>query len=133
MLPCTARIIEMSSSPIWEGPFWPIETPACDPHNGMLAREMAAMRMKSCARVKKAANVDAKGRYPRTCRPTAAATNCCSATYISKNRSRWALANSSVHVELLTSASSATTSGRAAPSAFSESPYAFRGATFSPS
>src|SRR5438309_1213376 len=39
----------------------------------MFAREIAAMRMKSCARVRNAANVDANGTRPTTCMPTAAA------------------------------------------------------------
>ena len=50
----------------------------------MFAWEMAAIRMKSYARVKNAANVAANGTYPRTDRPTAAATSCCSAMNISK-------------------------------------------------
>ena len=45
------------------------------------------MRTKSYARVKNAAKVDANGFHPRTCIPTAAATICCSAMYISKKRS----------------------------------------------
>ena len=92
----------------------------------MLAREIAAMRMKSNARVMNAANVDANGTSPTTCMPTAAATICCSAMYISKKRSAAVCLKSSACVELLTSASSTTTSLRAAPSAASASPYAFR-------
>ena len=42
------------------------------------------MRMKSYAREKNAANVDANGVQPRTCIPSAAATSCCSAMNISK-------------------------------------------------
>jgi hypothetical protein len=42
------------------------------------------MRMKSYARERKAANVEANGRQPSTCMPTAVATICCSAMYISK-------------------------------------------------
>ena len=49
----------MSSSAICEGPSSPIETPACEPTSLRLARLMAAMRMKSYAREKNAANVDA--------------------------------------------------------------------------
>ena len=45
---------------------------------------MAAIRTKSYARDRNAANVDANGFQPRTCMPTAAATICCSAMYISK-------------------------------------------------
>ena len=132
MLPWTARIIARSSSAICEGPSSPIETPACEPESRMFARDMAAMRMKSYARVKNAAKVDANGTRPTTCMPTAAATICCSAMYISKNRSAAAFLKSSACVELLTSASSATTSSRAAPSAAMASPYAFRVATGSP-
>ena len=50
----------------------------------MFACEIAAMRTKSYAREKNAANVDANGFHLRTCSPTAAATSCCSAMYISK-------------------------------------------------
>ena len=74
----------MSSSAICEGPSSPIETPACEPHRHIVARLIAAMRMKSYARVRNAANVEANGRQPRAWRPTAAATICCSAMYISK-------------------------------------------------
>ena len=95
----------------------------------MFACEIAAMRMKSYARVMNAANVEAKGTSPRTCIPTAAATICCSAMYISKKRSGATFLKSSACVELLTSASSTTMSARARPSAASASPYALRVAT----
>ena len=49
------------------------------------------MRTKSYARLMNAANVDANGFQSSTCIPTAAATICCSAMYISKNRSGCAL------------------------------------------
>jgi hypothetical protein len=58
----------------------------------MLARLIAPMRMKSYARVKKAAKLDANGRHPSTCIPIAAAISCCSAMYISKYRSGCAFA-----------------------------------------
>jgi hypothetical protein len=74
----------MSSNAICDGPSSPIETPACDPLSTSLAREIAAMRTKSYARERKAANVDTYGVQPRTCIPTAAATSCCSAMNISK-------------------------------------------------
>ena len=45
--PCTARSMARSSSAIWDGPSAPISTPACEPTRQMLAREMAAIRMKS--------------------------------------------------------------------------------------
>ena len=61
MEPRTARIIARSSSAICEGPSAPISTPAWEPLSRMFASEMLAMRTKSKARVKKAANVDAKG------------------------------------------------------------------------
>jgi hypothetical protein len=54
---------------------------------------MAAMRIKSYARVRNAAKVDANGRYPRAAIPVAAATICCSAMNISKYRSGYACAN----------------------------------------
>ena len=92
MLPLTARSAAMSSSAICEGPSSPIETPACDPARRRFAWLIAAMRMKSYAREKKAAKVEANGFQPRVCSPTAAATSCCSAMYISKYRSGWALA-----------------------------------------
>ena len=38
----------------------------------------------------KAAKVETNGFQPSTCIPTAAATICCSAMYISKKRSGWA-------------------------------------------
>ena len=60
--PWTERIMARSSSAICDGPSAPISTPACEPTRQMLAREMAAIRMKSCARVRKAAKVDANGR-----------------------------------------------------------------------
>ena len=50
----------------------------------MLAREIAAIRMKSYAREKNAENVEANGTQSRTWKPTAAATSCCSAMNISK-------------------------------------------------
>ena len=50
----------------------------------IFAREIAAIRMKSYARERNAANVDANGVQPRTCMPTAAAIICCSAMNISK-------------------------------------------------
>ena len=59
--PCTARIMARSSRAIWDGPSAPISTPACDPDSRILACEMAAIRMKSYARLKKAANVEANG------------------------------------------------------------------------
>src|SRR6266545_7982717 len=127
-----ARIEAMSSSAICDGPSSPIETPACEPASLRFARLIADMRMKSYAREKKAANVDEKAFQPRACSPTAAASSCCSAMYISKYRSGCALAKISANVELLTSPSSATTSPRAAPRAASASPYALRVATSSP-
>ena len=59
-----------SSSPICEGPSSPIDTPACEPTRFKVACEIAAIRIWSKARVKKAANVAANGRQPRVCRPT---------------------------------------------------------------
>ncbi len=88
--PCTARNSARSSSAICDGPSSPIETPACEPQSAIVAREIAAMRTKSYERAWKAANVDANGRQPRTCTPTAAAIICCSAMYISRYRSGWA-------------------------------------------
>ena len=82
--PWIARNDAMSSSAICDGPSSPIETPACEPESRMSAREIAAMRTKSYARERNAANVEANGTQPRTCMPTAAATICCSAMNISK-------------------------------------------------
>ena len=82
--PCTARKAARSSSAIWDGPSSPIETPACEPTSFRFARLIAAIRTKSYARVRNAANVEAYGFQPRTWIPTAAATICCSAMYISK-------------------------------------------------
>ena len=74
----------MSSSAICDGPSSPIETPACEPQSENVARLTAAMRTKSYARERNAANVEANGRQPTAWSPTAAATSCCSAMYISK-------------------------------------------------
>ena len=82
--PWMARNAARSSSAICDGPSSPIETPACEPDNAILAREIAPMRTKSYARERNAANVDANGVQPRTCMPIAAATSCCSAMNISK-------------------------------------------------
>ena len=82
--PWIARNDAMSSRAICDGPSSPIETPACEPESRMSARETAAMRTKSYARERNAANVEANGTQPRTCMPTAAATICCSAMNISK-------------------------------------------------
>ena len=130
--PWTARIIARSSSAICEGPSSPIEIPAWDPERQNVAREIAAIRMKSYAREWKAANDDANTRRPRAWSPTAAAAICCSAMYISKNRSGWAALKISANVEFETSPSTATTSPRAAPTAAIASPYAFRVATSEP-
>ena len=54
----------MSSSAICDGPSSPIDTPACEPQSENVARLIAAMRTKSYARERKAANVDANGRQP---------------------------------------------------------------------
>ena len=78
-MPVIARSEAMSSSAICDGPSSPIETPACEPQSAIVARLTAAIRTKSYARLRNAAKVDAKGRKPRTCMPTAAATSCCSA------------------------------------------------------
>ena len=129
VLPKIDRIIDRSSSAICEGPSSPIETPACEPTRRIFAREIAAIRMKSYAREKNAAKVEANGILWRTLIPTVEATNCCSAIYCSKQRSGNAFANSSAQVELLTSPSSATTSGFASPRALRASPYALRVAT----
>ena len=120
--PWMARNDAMSSSAICDGPSSPIETPACEPERRRFAREIAPMRMKSYARERNAAKVEAKGTQPRTCMPTAAATSWFSAMNISKYRSSWASRNSSECVELDTSPSSATTSPRMPPSAASASP-----------
>ena len=109
-----------------------METPACDPMSLRFARLMAAILMKSCARAQNAANVAANGTQPRACMPRAAAAICCSAMNISKNRSGCWRAKSCVRVESLTSPSSTTTSGRAAPSAARAAPNAVRVATCSP-
>ena len=83
-LPWIARKDAKSSSAICDGPSSPIETPACEPESRRLARDTAAMRTKSYARDRNAANVDANGTQLRTWRPTAVAIICCSAMYCSK-------------------------------------------------
>ena len=90
-----ARMEARSSSAICDGPSCPISTPACEPDRRRSAREIAAIRMKSYARLRKAANVDANGTQPRTWIPTALPSICCSAMNISKYRSGCASANSS--------------------------------------
>src|SRR3989344_1462018 len=86
-LPNTLRNIEISSRPIWDGPSSPIDTPACEPTNFMLALEYAAIRIWSCARDQNAAKVEAKGIFPLFESPIATPTIFCSAIYISKKRS----------------------------------------------
>ena len=78
MLGC-ARIIARSSSAICDGPSSPIDTPACEPAIFMFRSLIAAMRMKSPARVRNAANVDGNGIAPRAARPIAAPIIACSA------------------------------------------------------
>ena len=68
-----------SSSAIWDGPSSPIDTPACDPAILMPTLLIAAMRMKSAARVRKQANVEGNGIAPRAARPMAAPIITCSA------------------------------------------------------
>lgn len=77
--PCTERIIARSSRPICEGPSWPMAAPAWEPTRLTPDPLIDAMRMKSWARVRNAANVAAYGTQPRAARPTEAATSCCSA------------------------------------------------------
>ena len=84
VLPHTARIMARSSRPICDGPSSPMLTPACEPQRWIVALLTDAMRIKSKARVKKAAKVEQNGRLPNTARPTAAPTICCSAINISK-------------------------------------------------
>ena len=74
-----ARHIARSSSAICDGPSSPIDTPACEPAILMLTLLIAAMRMKSAARVRKQANVDGNGIAPRAASPIAAPTITCSA------------------------------------------------------
>ena len=75
----SARIIARSSSAICDGPSSPIETPAWLPASLMFRLLIAAMRMKSYARVRKQAKVDGNGIAPRAAKPIAAPTITCSA------------------------------------------------------
>ena len=75
----SARIIARSSSAICDGPSSPIDTPACEPAILMLRLPIAAIRMKSYARVRNAANVDGNGMAPRAASPMAAPIITCSA------------------------------------------------------
>ena len=68
-----ARMMAISSRPIWDGPSSPMLTPTCEPTSFRLAIEMPATRIWSAARVKKVANVDANGTLPRVPNPTATA------------------------------------------------------------
>ncbi len=77
--PYKDRNIARSSRPIWDGPSCPIATPACEPTRLIPEPLIDAMRTKSWARVRNAANVEAYGTQPRVAMPTAVATSCCSA------------------------------------------------------
>jgi len=109
-----------------------MDTPACDPASLTFILPMPAMRTKSEARVRKAANVDGNGMAPRLASPIAAPTIACSAIWVSTNRSGCAVSNVWLNVELPTSASSATMRESTAPSAASASPQAVRVATWLP-
>ena len=75
----SARIMARSSSAICDGPSSPIETPACEPAILTLLLPIAAMRMKSYARVRNAANVEGNGIAPLAASPIAAPIMVCSA------------------------------------------------------
>ena len=72
-------IIDRSSSAICDGPSSPIETPECEPTIFTFNLLIASMRMKSAARVRKAANVAGNGIAPRAAMPIAAPSIACSA------------------------------------------------------
>ncbi len=77
--PGTPRNMARSSRAICEGPSSPIDTPQWLPANLTLTWLMPAMRTKSAARVRNAANVAANGMAPRAARPIAIPTITCSA------------------------------------------------------
>ena len=79
----SVRHIARSSSAICEGPSSPIDTPACEPASLTLTLLIAAIRMKSAARVRKHAKVEGNGIAPRAARPIAAPTITCSAMKVS--------------------------------------------------
>ena len=56
-----------------------MEIPACEPASLTFIPPMPAMRTKSDARVRKAANVDGNGMAPRLASPIAAPISACSA------------------------------------------------------
>ena len=100
VLPWTARNAAMSSSAICEGPSSPIETPACEPHERSRAadRRHAHEVVRAARGTRRTSRRTAASRAPAS--PTAAATICCSAMYISKKRSGCAFAKISAKVEL---------------------------------
>ena len=75
----SAHIMARSSSPICDGPSSPMDTPQCVPTSFKLSLLMAAMRMKSYARVTKHENKEATGTLPRAASPMAIPTMFCSA------------------------------------------------------
>src|SRR3989339_798567 len=101
----------ISSSPICDEPYSPMETPQCEPTNLILELEYWLIRIWSWAREKNAEKVETKGIFPRADRPMATPTIFCSAINISKNLFGNASLNVAAPVELLTSASSATILG----------------------
>jgi hypothetical protein len=102
--------------------------PECDPTTLRFAPEFIAISIWSYARVTNFANVEQNGTLPAAENPAPTEIMFCSAILHSTNRgaSSASFANVSANVELLTSASSTTTSGFVSPSARSASPYAFR-------
>ncbi len=97
-------------------------TPQCEPLTFRLAREIAAIRIWSNARVRKQAKVDTKGILPHTPSPTPAPTMFCSAMKPSTYWLGHASLNRSANVEFFTSPSIATITGFSLPSLASASP-----------
>ena len=110
----TARNMAMSSSPIWDGPSSPMETPAWDPANLMFAFEYWLIRIWS----KALREEGGKGRDEGQLSPRREADRGAHHVLLRDDTSRStgpgkASSNISAYVELLTSPSRTTMSGNA--------------------
>src|SRR3989338_8557011 len=130
-LPNTLLNIAISSSPIWEAPSSPIDTPAWEPAHTMCAPAYCAIRIWSYARERKAEKVEKKELSPPPPPRSAPPAIFCSAMNISKKSIGYAFLKPSAYVELLTSASKTAMCGYFVRILVSALPYAFLVATLS--